>query len=36
MLARVYGVMPWHIDGEPWLTYSELRAFVDDLENRDG
>ena len=29
MLAHLFGVMPWHIEGPEHLTYLEIVAFIE-------
>lgn len=31
-MSRLYGVMPWHLGGDPYLTYLEVEAYLEDLE----
>lgn len=31
-MSRLYGLHPWHVGGDAWLTWGELRHYSADLE----
>jgi len=30
--AKEFGLLPWHFGGDPWLTYDEIKEFVETTE----
>lgn len=33
-MSEFPGFLPWHVAGDPWFTYEELEALLDELRRR--